>query len=101
MACRRSAAYRPQWMRVETDDLVFIVFDLLFLNGRTTATLPLIERKERLRTFSRVRSTGCDSATTSWAMAIGSMKRLAGWVSKASCPSAWTAPMRPAIGGSG
>jgi bifunctional non-homologous end joining protein LigD len=34
-----------------TDDLVFIVFDLLFLNGKSMAVLPLIERKERLRTL--------------------------------------------------
>jgi ATP-dependent DNA ligase len=34
-----------------TDDLVFIVFDLLYLNDKSTATLPLIERKERLRTL--------------------------------------------------
>jgi DNA ligase D-like protein (predicted ligase) len=34
-----------------TDDLVFIVFDLLYLNGKSTAALPLIERKERLRTL--------------------------------------------------
>jgi len=32
-----------------TDDLVFIVFDLLHLNGKSMAALPLIERKERLR----------------------------------------------------
>src|SRR5215813_10578289 len=32
-----------------TDDLVYIVFDLLYLNGKSTAALPLIERKERLR----------------------------------------------------
>ena len=32
-----------------TNDLVFIVFDLLYLNGKSTAALPLIERKERLR----------------------------------------------------
>jgi ATP-dependent DNA ligase len=32
-----------------TDDLVFIVFDLLYLNGKSTAALPLIERKELLR----------------------------------------------------
>jgi bifunctional non-homologous end joining protein LigD len=34
-----------------TDDLVFIVFDLLYLNGKSTAALPLVERKERLRTL--------------------------------------------------
>src|SRR5215467_14856919 len=32
-----------------TDDLVFIAFDLLYLNGKGTAQLPLLERKERLQ----------------------------------------------------
>jgi bifunctional non-homologous end joining protein LigD len=32
-----------------TDDLVFFAFDLLFLNGESTAQLPLLERKERLQ----------------------------------------------------
>ena len=32
-----------------TDQLVFFAFDLLYLNGNTTAQLPLIERKERLK----------------------------------------------------
>ena len=32
-----------------TDDLVFIVFDLLYLNGKITAELPLIKRKELLQ----------------------------------------------------
>ena len=32
-----------------TDQLVFFAFDLLFLNGQSTAQLPLIERKERLQ----------------------------------------------------
>jgi ATP-dependent DNA ligase len=37
-----------------TDYVVFIVFDLLYLNGKSMAQLPLIERKERLRSlFSR------------------------------------------------
>jgi ATP-dependent DNA ligase len=31
-----------------TDQLVFYAFDLLFLNGRSTAQLPLIERKGKL-----------------------------------------------------
>jgi bifunctional non-homologous end joining protein LigD len=34
-----------------TDDLVFIVFDLLYLNGKSMTALPLIERKERLRSL--------------------------------------------------
>src|SRR5215467_11796169 len=32
-----------------TDDLVIIVFDILYLNGKNTAALPLLERKERLQ----------------------------------------------------
>ena len=37
-----------------TDQLVFFAFDLLFLSGKSTAQLPLIERKERLqRLFKR------------------------------------------------
>jgi bifunctional non-homologous end joining protein LigD len=32
-----------------TDELVFFAFDLLFLNGESTAHLPLIERNERLQ----------------------------------------------------
>jgi bifunctional non-homologous end joining protein LigD len=33
----------------QTGELVFFVFDLLFLDGESTARLPLIERKERLQ----------------------------------------------------
>ena len=33
----------------KTDQLVFFAFDLLYLNGVSTAQLPLIERKERLQ----------------------------------------------------
>jgi bifunctional non-homologous end joining protein LigD len=32
-----------------TDQLVFFAFDLLYLNGESTAQLPLIQRKERLQ----------------------------------------------------
>jgi bifunctional non-homologous end joining protein LigD len=32
-----------------TDQLVFFAFDLLYLNGESTAQLPLIKRKERLK----------------------------------------------------
>src|SRR3954470_4245632 len=33
----------------QTGELVFFAFDLLFLNGVSTAQLPLIQRKERLQ----------------------------------------------------
>ena len=41
-----------------TDQLVFFAFDLLFLNGRSTAQLPLIERKERLKRLFKKESQG-------------------------------------------
>jgi DNA ligase D-like protein (predicted ligase) len=34
-----------------TDELIFFTFDLLYLDGESTAALPLIERKERLRSL--------------------------------------------------
>jgi bifunctional non-homologous end joining protein LigD len=39
-----------------TDQLVFFAFDLLFLNGVSTAPLPLIKRKERLQRLFRKES---------------------------------------------
>ena len=37
-----------------TDDPVVFAFDLLYLHGRSTAALPLIERKDRLRPLGLV-----------------------------------------------
>jgi bifunctional non-homologous end joining protein LigD len=36
-----------------TDQLVFYASDLLFLNGESTAQLPLVERKARLKRLFR------------------------------------------------
>jgi ATP-dependent DNA ligase len=42
-----------------TADLVFFAFDLLYLDGKSTAQLPLLERKERLqRLFKRKNKKG-------------------------------------------
>ena len=41
-----------------TDQLVFFAFDLLFLNGESTAQLPLIERKERLQRLFKKEISG-------------------------------------------
>jgi len=42
-----------------TDQLVFFAFDLLYLNGESTAQLPLIKRKERLeRLFNKEAQEG-------------------------------------------
>ena len=44
-----------------TDQLVFFAFDLLFLNGESTAQLPLIKRKERLqRLFMKESHVSCE-----------------------------------------
>ena len=41
-----------------TDQLVFFAFDLLFLNGESMASLPLIERKERLQRLFKKEISG-------------------------------------------
>jgi bifunctional non-homologous end joining protein LigD len=41
-----------------TDQLVFFAFDLLFLNGKGTAELPLIDRKTRLQRLCRMEIDG-------------------------------------------
>jgi bifunctional non-homologous end joining protein LigD len=46
-----------------TDQLVFFAFDLLFLNGQSTAQLPLIERKERLKRLFRRRFKDCGTTS--------------------------------------
>ncbi len=54
--CALNAEGAPVFNRLQaamdegkTDRLVFFAFDLLFLNGQSTAALPLIQRKERLQ----------------------------------------------------
>lgn len=49
---RRRASLQPPtgyWDEGKTDQLVFLAFDLLFLDGKSMAQLPLIQRKERLQ----------------------------------------------------
>jgi bifunctional non-homologous end joining protein LigD len=61
--CALDAAGVPVLSRLQaamdegrTGDLVFFAFDLLFLDGESTAQLPLLERKQRLqRLFKRKR----------------------------------------------
>ncbi|GEP61933.1 hypothetical protein RSO01_90990 [Reyranella soli] len=42
----------------ETDQLVFYAFDLLFLDGASTASLPLVERKAKLKRLFRRKVAG-------------------------------------------
>jgi hypothetical protein len=51
-----------------TDQLVFFAFDLLYLNGDSTAQLPLLERKKRLQTLFKKEITDCATASTSLVM---------------------------------
>jgi bifunctional non-homologous end joining protein LigD len=46
-----------------TDQLVFFAFDLLFLNGQSTAQLPLIERKERLKRLFKKEIKDCGTTS--------------------------------------
>ena len=54
--CALNADGAPVFSRLQaameegrTDQLVFFAFDLLFLNGHSTAQLPLVERKDKLK----------------------------------------------------
>ena len=46
-------------------ELVYFAFDLLFLDGESTAHLPLIERKDRLERLFKKRFPACATASTS------------------------------------
>jgi hypothetical protein len=84
-----------------TDQLVFFAFDLLFLNGESTAHLPLIKRKERLQRLFKRRSAGFGTVSTLLVTAPASGYRPAAWVWRASSPSRLIGPMHQATAGSG
>jgi ATP-dependent DNA ligase len=44
--------------------LVFYLFDLLYLDGKSLLTRPLIERKRQLQTLDRVPPIACTTATS-------------------------------------
>src|SRR6195256_3762733 len=63
--CALDADGAPAFSRLQaamdegrTDQLVFFAFDLLYLNGRGTAQLPLIKRKERLERLFKKETQG-------------------------------------------
>ena len=85
-----------------TDQLVFFAFDLLYLNGETTAQLPLIKRKERLeRLLKKERPRGCATASTSLLTVPAFASTPASWGSKASSQSGSIGHMLPATVGFG
>ena len=85
-----------------TDQLVFFAFDLLYLNGESTAQLPLIERKERLqRLFKKEIHGAALQRARRWATARAFASRPASSDWKASSRSEPIDPMRQATAGSG
>jgi bifunctional non-homologous end joining protein LigD len=63
--CALNAEGVPAFSRLQaamdegrTDQLVFFAFDLLYLNGKNTAQLPLIKRKERLERLFKKETQG-------------------------------------------
>jgi ATP-dependent DNA ligase len=68
--CALNADGVPMFSRLQaamdegrTDQLVFFAFDLLFLNGQSTAQLPLIERKGRLKRLFKKEIQGCGTTS--------------------------------------
>jgi ATP-dependent DNA ligase len=82
-----------------TDELVFLAFDLLYLNCESTAQLPLIERKERLERLSTRRPRGTASMSLLTVLAFASAP--ASWDSKASSQSGSTGRTLPKRSGRG
>ena len=84
-----------------TDQLVFFAFDLLFLNGKSTAQLPLIERKERLKRLFKKESQGLrysEHVTSDGPVFVSTP---ASWAWKALSPSEPTDHTHRATAGSG
>ena len=67
---RRLAACRPRWTSVAPLTWCSSPSTSYFLDGEVTAQLPLIERKERLRSYLVAKFAGCVSRTTCWATAL-------------------------------
>jgi ATP dependent DNA ligase-like protein len=84
-----------------TEQLVFSAFDLLYLNGNTTAQLPLIERKERLKRLFKKEIQGLRYSEHVATAVPAFVSTPASWVWKASSPSAPTDHTHRATAGSG
>ena len=82
------------------DALVFLLFDLLYLDGEVISAAPLLERKERLRGL--ISGTGTPLQYTDHQIGRGSEfygPASCRW--RASSPSAPMRPIHPAIAGCG
>jgi len=84
-----------------TDQLVFFAFDLLHLDGESTAGLPVVDRKQRLERLFKKPIAGFATANTLLVAVRVSTSRPANWALKASSPSWLIVPMRPATVASG
>ena len=84
-----------------TDQLVFFAFDLLFLNGASTALLPLIKRKERLQRHFKMEVGGLRYSEHVAGDGPQFRAKPASWASKAPSPSRRIGHMRQATAASG
>jgi ATP-dependent DNA ligase len=83
-----------------TDQLVFFAFDLLFVNGKSIAQLPLLKRKERLeRLFKEIQGLRYSEHVFTEVPAFASTP--ASWDSKALSQSGSTGHMLPTTAGFG
>jgi ATP-dependent DNA ligase len=84
-----------------TDQLIFFAFELLFLNGKSTAQPPLIERKARLQGLFRKEIDGLRYTDHVASDGPRFARRPADSGSRAPSPSVPTELMRQATAGSG
>jgi ATP-dependent DNA ligase len=84
-----------------TDQLVFFAFDLLHLNSESTAQLPLIKRKERLRRLFKKETGSLRIANTLLVTVLPSERKPASSVLRAPYRSKPIGPMPQATVGSG
>jgi ATP-dependent DNA ligase len=83
------------------DQLVFFAFDLLYLNGESTAQLPLIERKERLQRLFKRKNEIDGLRYSEHAVTDGPRFREHACRLGVSSPSGSIDPMRQATAGAG
>src|ERR1700730_11557828 len=84
-----------------TTNLVYFVFDLLFLDGKNLTGLPLLERKERLKAILEDAPRSVQYSDHHIGDGNASCRRRAEPKQRASSPSGWTHPTFRGIAGFG
>jgi ATP-dependent DNA ligase len=75
-------------MRLQPERLVFVDFDLLYLDGKDPRPRPLIERRAALEKLIGDASGAIQFSRQSAAVGMPSTRRSTGWVSRRWCRSA-------------